>query len=182
MNPKDRQKMCNQCDGRIPLDAGVCPYCASEQVILQTADEDAQFHRQQSLQESLTALYSPPYSAKTPGYMHSDLKQGSSFMKQADSFKDVAPEKRFHSSAPLGIPSIPPEMQEEQQMTEEKTSFWPILFLSIGANLLMLGLLQLFFSDKGYLRLEWDSSYWFVYCLAALPLVFLGYKKASQLK
>ncbi len=103
-------------------------------------------------------------------------------MKHTDQFKDVIPEKRFHSSTPLGVPSIPPEMQEEQQFADDKTSFWPILFLSIGANLLMLGLLQLFFSDQGFLRLEWDSSYWFVYCLAALPLVFLGYKKATQLK
>lgn len=174
--------MCSQCDGRIPLEADLCPYCASQQVVLQVAEEDAQFYRQQSLQDSLTALYSPPYSAKNSGYMQSDVKKGSSFMKQADSFRDVIPEKRFHSSAPLGVPSIPPEMQEEQQMAEEKTSFWPILFLSIGANLGMLGLLQLFFSDKGFLRLEWDSSYWFVYCLAALPLVFLGYKKANQLK
>ncbi len=182
MNPKDRQKMCSQCDGRIPFDAGVCPYCTSKQVILETADEDAHFYRQQSIQESLTTPYSPPYSVKKPGYMPPDLKQGSSFMKQADSFKDVIPEKRFRPSAPLGSPSIPPEMQEGQQVAEEKTSFWPIFLLSIGANLLMLGLLQVFFSDKGYLRLEWDSSYWFVYCLSAVPFVFFGYKKASQLK
>jgi hypothetical protein len=46
----------------------------------------------------------------------------------------------------------------------------------------MLGLLQLFFSDSGKLKLEWDSSYWFVYCLAAAPLVLLGFKKANQLR
>lgn len=181
MQSKDRQKMCPQCDGRIPLEAELCPYCATEQAA-QPSEEDAQFYRQQSLQDSLTALHSPLYSAKNSGYMHSDVKQGSTFMKQTDSFKGVIPEKRFHSSAPLGIPSIPPQMQEEQQLAEEKTSFWPILFLAVGANLLVLGLLQLFFSDNGLLRLEWDSTYWFVYCLAALPLVFLGYKKASLLK
>ena len=174
--------MCSHCDGRIPLDAPVCPYCASEQVALQASDEDAQFYRQQSLQESLTAPYSPPYSAKDPGYMHADLKQGSSFMKQAESYRDLLSEKKFASTNALGVPTIPPEMQQEQIMAEEKTSFWPILLLSIGANLLMLGILQLFFSNQGFLRLEWDSSYWFIYCLIALPLVVFGYKKASQLR
>lgn len=181
MHSKDRQKMCPQCDGRIPLEAEQCPYCASVQTV-QAAEEDAQFYREQSLQESLTKLHSPPYPAKNAAPMYSDMKQGSTFMKQTDSFKGVMPEKRFHSSAPLGIPTIPPQMQEEQQSVDEKTSFWPIFFLSIGGNLLVLGLLQLFFSEKGFLRLEWDSSYWFVYCLAALPLVVLGYKKANQLK
>lgn len=181
MNSKDRQKMCCQCDGRIPLEADVCPYCASGQTV-QLAEEDQQFMRQQSLQDSLTNLYSQPYSAKHSGHIKTDPKQGPPFMKTTDSFKDVIPEKRFHSSAPLGIPSIPPEMQQEQEIADEKTSFWPILLLCVGSNLLMLGLLQLFFSDKGFLRLEWDSSYWYIYCLAALPLVVLGYKKANQLK
>ncbi len=174
--------MCSHCDGRIPLEAPVCPYCAAEQVVIPTPEGDTQFYRQQSLQDSLTAPYSPPYySAKDPGYMHADLKQGSPFMKQAESYRDILAEKRFSSTHALGVPTIPPEMQQEQLVAEEKTSFWPILFLSIGANLLVLGVLQLFFSDHGLLRLEWDSSYWFVYCLIALPLLVFGYKRLSLL-
>ena len=92
-------------------------------------------------------------------------------------------EKRFNStSSPLGAPTIPFESTVDPNVDQGKNSFWPILLLSIGTNLLTLGLLQLFFSDNGFLRLEWDSSYWFVYCLAALPLFFFGFKKANVLK
>jgi hypothetical protein len=163
MNLKDRQKICRQCDGRIPLEAHHCPYCSTEQSGMVSMEEDSQFYRQQSLQNSLTSLYSPPYSVKHSTYTHSGKTEDSSFMKQTDQFKDVAPDKRFQSS-------------------EEQTSFWPILFLSMGANLLLLGFLQLFFSENGFLRLEWETNNWFIYCLLALPLIGFGYKKAKELK
>lgn len=181
MQSKDRQKICNQCDGRIPIEASICPYCTAEQVIASPAEDEGQFYRNQSLQDSLTAPYSPLYSTKHSAYNLSDPNKSSPFSKQADPFKEVSAEKKFTPATPLGIPTIPQEMQQEQ-IAEEKTSFWPILCLSMGANLLVLGLLQLFFSERGFLRLEWNSTYWFAYCLAALPLVFLGYKKANQLK
>lgn len=92
-------------------------------------------------------------------------------------------EKRYNpSSIALGVPTIPQNSAEEQAVDEGRSSFWPILLLSIGSNLLTIGLLQLLFSDRGFLRLEWDSSYWFVYCLGALPLFYFGFKKANTLK
>ena len=90
-------------------------------------------------------------------------------------------EKRFQQTTPSGIPNIHLDHSTEQQAAEGKSGFWPLLLLSIGANLLVIGLLQLFFSDGGLLTLEWDSSYWFVYCLGALPLCYFGYKKAKNL-
>ena len=92
-------------------------------------------------------------------------------------------EKRFNNSGiSLGAPTIPADTAIEQSSDEGRSSFWPILLLSIGGNLLTIGLLQLFFSDNGFLKLEWDSSYWFVYCLAAAPLFYFGFKKANTLK
>lgn len=132
-------------------------------------------------QDNLTSLYPPPYSAKNLNPIHSEDKKEAYSMKQPNGFKDAFSEKRFSSNAPLGVPSIPVASQEDAPI-DDKSSFWPILFLTIGSNLLMLGLLQLFFSDNGFLKLEWDSSYWFVYCLCAAPLVFLGFKKINQMK
>lgn len=166
MHPKDRQKMCLNCDGRIPFEAVECPYCAAKQG--SEASSAKQSHHD-SIQESLTALYAHQYMGK------SDEKKQSH-----EPVKDPMVEKRFNPTAPhLGIPSIALETQEEQPVDEAKSSFWPLLLLSLGGNLLTVGLLQLFFSDNGFLRLEWDSSYWFLYCLAALPLFFLGFKKAK---
>lgn len=185
MHPKDRQKMCTNCDGRIPRDADVCPYCAAEQsqsvaASLSTPSE----LNHQSLQDSLTSLYSPPYSAKSSGHIQPapPFKEVPSLNKPEPP-KDSMAEKRFNnSSAALGVPTIPVDSAEEQATDGAKSSFWPILLLSIGANLLTLGLLQLFFSDNGFLHLEWDSSRWFLYCLAALPLFFFGFKKANAMK
>ncbi len=159
---QDRQKMCASCDGRIPLEADVCPYCASEQQIKSN---------HQQLQDSLTALYQSPHAAKQ------------SLDKKLEPLKEIMTEKRFNNaSASLGIPTIPVESAQETEQDQGRSSFFPILLLSIGGNLLTIGLLQLFFSDNGFLRLEWNSSYWFVYCLAALPLFFFGFKKVNALK
>jgi len=160
---KDRQKMCTHCDGRIPFDAEVCPYCTAN---VPAAASSAKELHHQSLQNSLTSLYTPPYAKN-----------------KTEPLKEPMVEKRFNPAAPsLGAPTIPVEQSEESNAAQANSGFWPVLLLSIGANLLTLGLLQLFFSDQGFLRLEWDSSYWFVYCLAALPLFFFGFKKANLLK
>jgi len=184
MQTKDRQKMCGNCDGRIPFDADTCPYCASEQSAAPQSAGSAKELHHQSLQDSLTSLYTPPYAGKSPGFMSptGEKKEVPNF-SNPQPLKEPMAEKRFSSAGvSLGVPTIPVDAAEEHQVDEGRSSFWPILLLSFGANLLMVGLLQLFFSDNGFLRLEWDSSYWFVYCLAALPLFFLGFKKVNALK
>ncbi len=160
MRPKDRQKMCTNCDGRIAIEAVVCPYCGAE----------TQMHN--AIQESLTALYPPPYSSK-----------GTGIPENIQPPREAMQEKRFNqANISLGAPTIPADVGEQQRTQEEQSSFWPVLMLSIGANLLVIGLLQLFFSDEGFLRLEWSSHYWYIYCLAALPLFYLGMKKANALQ
>ncbi len=156
--------MCVSCEGRIPFDADVCPYCSLQQTALNAQKETP--HR--SLQDSLASLYPPPYMGKGTSNTTKPLQ-------------DPMTEKRFNPpSMALGAPTVPVQT-EEPQADEGKSSFLPILLLSLSAQLLMLGLLQLLFCDQGFLRLEWDSSYWFVYCLAGLPLLFFGFKKLKDL-
>lgn len=182
MYSKDRQKMCSSCDGRIPLEATVCPYCASGQksTLTPISGNTKELHHQ-SLQDSLTSLYSPPYAGKNSGFMNNEKKEVPNSGKP-EPLSDPMAEKKFtNSSVAMGVPTIPVDSSEDHQIEGGRSSFWPILLLSIGGNLLTLGLLQLFFSDGGFLRLEWDSSYWFAYCLAALPLFFFGFKKVNSL-
>lgn len=165
--------MCSNCDGRIPVEAENCPYCAVD------LKEAAVKTSHQSIQDSLTALYTPPYAKNSS--LPRQQQQTFSF-QSLQTPKDPMVEKRFNSSSPsLGAPMIPTDTNADANAQESRNGFWPILFLSIAANLLMLGLLQLFFSDNGFLRLEWDSSYWYVYCLAALPLFYFGFKKINTL-
>ncbi len=185
MLPKDRQKMCTSCDGRIPVDAEVCPYCAADTKPARAPTSGAKELHHQSLQESLTSLYTPLYGKNSPVFSQGAEKREMPSFNKAEPLKEPMVEKRFipHSASPsLGAPTIPASSVADPSADQEKNGFWPILLLSIGTNLLTLGLLQLFFSDNGFLRLEWDSSYWFIYCLAALPLFFLGFKKANLLK
>jgi hypothetical protein len=128
--------MCPHCEGRIPLNAEVCPYCQFE-----------------------ASIPSNPKNLEPP-----------------------MAERRFTPATPLGIPTIPTQAPSEKVASESKSSFLPILLLSLGGNLMVIGLLQLLFSDEGFLRLEWKSHYWFAYCLGALPLLFLGLKRATLLK
>lgn len=184
MHPKDRQKMCTSCDGRIPFDAEICPYCAADLSGASAQAGSAKELHHQSLQDSLTSLYTPPYAGKSAGFMSppGEKKEVLNTPKP-EPLKEPMAEKRFNNpTAALGVPTIPMDSSEEQHADEGRSSFWPILLLSVGANLLTVGLLQLFFSDNGFLRLEWDSSYWFVYCLGALPLFFFGFKKANMMK
>jgi hypothetical protein len=68
---------------------------------------------------------------------------------------------------------------EKTEVSETK-SFWPLLSLVVGGNLLTLGILQFFFSDHGIVRLEINGSYWFLMLLAALPLFYFGLKSSSE--
>ncbi|HEY2811594.1 MAG TPA: hypothetical protein VGJ00_09435 [Rhabdochlamydiaceae bacterium] len=166
MKLNDRQKMCTTCDGRIPLDANLCPYCAAEQ-----GTSGQVYLQHKSIQESLTSLYPPPYASKL----------GKEQTSKNPTPQEPMSEKRFqHAPSAISAQSISLDQTEQENSAEDKSSFWPLLLLSIGANLLVLGLLQLFFSDNGLLTLQWNSQYWFLYCLAALPLLFLGFKKIQS--
>lgn len=177
MKPNERQKICPGCDGRIPIESNECPYCAAdltEEATSAASASQGPLFKNQSLQASLASLYTPPYSAKTPQFSVSP-EQPSSLKKPAEAYKEVS------SSPRMGDPAVGINTVEEEQQ-EAQSHFWPLLILSAGSLLLIVGLLQLFFSDNGKLRLEWDSSYWFIYCLGALPFLFFGFKRVNQIK
>ncbi len=156
MKPVDRQKICSNCDGRIPINAKECIYCGAE------LSEEVQppLFKQQTLQESLTSLYSPPYSSRNQTLFQSE-------------------EQTSSRSSPPPPPQPTAAAIEEESESDLKSSFLPIFLLVVGSNLFTIGLLQFFFSSNGLLALEWDASFWFLYCLTALPLCYFGYKKAQ---
>ncbi|HSW86519.1 MAG TPA: hypothetical protein VLG49_03350 [Rhabdochlamydiaceae bacterium] len=173
MNPADRKKMCTSCDGMIPIDAETCLYCTADQAqTIESAPHQAPLFKHQSLQDSLTSLYTPPYSSK--GHMASYEESNGSQRSRRETMN--------LSSPSIAIPVAESESVDEEKDQAQGGTFWAVFMLSLGALLLNLGLLQLFFSDHGVLRLEWNSSYWFLYCLIALPLFYFGLKKANTFK
>ncbi len=151
MKPVDRQKMCPNCDGRVAYDATQCPYCfATLQV--EGAAQGTLF-KHQSLQDSLTNPYTPPYGVQTT----EPALEKKSTVKASDSTAIIGKEE-----------------------ASDNKNFWPILFLSLAGNLFTLGVLQFFFSDQGIVKLEMNGTYWFLFILLSLPLFYFGFKQTKE--
>jgi len=175
MKPVDRQKICSHCDGRIAVEAEHCPYCGTISAPPVEMAAPTPLFDHQSIQDSLTALYTPPYSNQSSSIMKSDKEKNKPkqvFKESHENQLNASLGKFNYSQGSINVDS--------EEKVEEKSSFGPLLFLLLGGNLLIIGLLQFFFSEGGILRLEWDSKYWFIYCLLAIPAIYFGFKKASQ--
>ena len=68
---------------------------------------------------------------------------------------------------------------EKAAVEGSKNFFSPIALFTVGVQMVLLGLLMLFFSHKGIVTIKWDATYWFLYCLAGAPLLYFGYKNLS---
>lgn len=167
MKSVDRQKMCVNCDGRVPFEAIICPYCSAD--LSRTPEVELRqdpLTRNQAIQDSLTSLYTPPYKGK-----------------RVEAPKIAAKEPRMtppgHQQGGTAHTSGSLQNNEEQEKVGKDILF-SILSLSLGSMLFIVGLLQIFLSDGGVLRLEWDTHHRFIYALASLPLLYFGYRKAEQ--
>lgn len=176
MKTNERQKMCPTCEGRISLEAEICPFCAQEQVSEKGNNSfQTPLFQNQSLQDSLTSLYTPPYSGKRPVFSQEPKKE-TPIYKESAMYKNVTDEK-FQDP----LKAISAATANEIETQEGESSLWPTVLMVAASNFLVLGLLQLFFSENGLLKLEWDGSYWFIYCLMAFPLFYLGIQKMKKL-
>jgi hypothetical protein len=159
MHTQKQEKICLGCEGTINALATFCPYCGSDASQDDSSFEDHTSGSSKSLQDmsNLSSLYKPPYTPNQKGF-------------GVPSYQ----EQSLASYEELETPSY--ETQEPEASEKVEVGLWPLLFLSMGAHLLTLGLILFFFSDRGRLVLEWNSYYWFVYCLLATPLLMFGWK------
>lgn len=168
MKPVDRQKMCLNCDGRVPFESIACPYCSTD--LSRAPEVSFSVHKgefvskHQAIQDTLTASYAPPYRGK-----------------KGESTIEVKKERMTmpaHHGGMAAAPGSVPKVAEEEKTG--KNILASILALSLGSLLFMIGILQVFFSSHGVLRLEWDAKHWFIYLLASLPILYYGYLKAEE--
>ncbi len=164
MKSMEKQKLCPNCEGRIPIEMEICPYCAYELTNSVTKPQSPLFQKQ-SLEESLASLYKPPYQGRTTAQ---------ETMEKPKSLTSKGVEASLYGSSPAGE-------EEEAQATPKKSSLWPTLLLLVGTNLLLLGILQLLFGENGVVHLQWETGNWFFYCLASIPLFYFGWKKLQEL-
>ena len=93
----------------------------------------------------------------------------------------VAMAPTYKTTAPLheeekALPPLSSEAPAAVQTKEESSSFVAMFFLLPGLVFFLFSLLLAFFSSDGTLVLKWNSSIWYVYSIAALPLVYFGYR------
>jgi hypothetical protein len=55
-----------------------------------------------------------------------------------------------------------------------------IALLLTGSVFFMFALALAFFSHNGVLTLQWESAYWYVYGLVAIPMVFFGWRALGK--
>lgn len=177
MKSTEKQKMCIHCEGRIPIEAEICEYCASYQTDANVKNSfQAPLFQNQTLEDSLTSLYTPPYQGKKPNFSQSPAKEEPMFSAhpQTPMYKDVAgqaPRNPFEGAT----------VNTTEEESQQKNSLWPTLFLTTGIFAFVVGLMQCLFSKNGTLHLEWDTNYWFLYCLLGAPLLYFGIKKLREL-
>ncbi|MGR3973947.1 MAG: hypothetical protein QRY72_05225 [Candidatus Rhabdochlamydia sp.] len=63
MKPIERQKMCPNCDGRIPYETHQCPYCFAH-LQLELNEAKSETKSPPTPLDPLSALYNPPYLSK----------------------------------------------------------------------------------------------------------------------
>jgi predicted RNA-binding Zn-ribbon protein involved in translation (DUF1610 family) len=177
---KRQQKTCWSCEGNVSPEALFCPYCGSDvqirsaisshHTLVENPTRDASLLSEGTQDRTnLASLYKPPYSPNQRGFGVPNFQE------------EVSPSDDFYYANSAHQTIYSPEAKEELRPQEEvvqrtEAGLWPLLFLSVGANLLTIGLLLFFFSDRGKLVLEWNSYYWFVYCILATPLLMFGWK------
>jgi len=172
MTTTEKEKMCVSCEGRIPFDSEVCPYCAVKQSGSSQNSFQAPIFENQSLEDSLTSLYTPPYQGKRPQFGQQSQTQPEQSYEEPSMYKEVTEKPEMNPL--LGA------IVEDEEMPP-KSSLIPTTLLFAGANITLIGLMQLFFSKNGVLRLEWNANYWFFFCLIGIPLLYFGFKKVKTL-
>lgn len=144
MKPKKRQKLCHHCDAEVDLDVIVCPFCAAD---LREEKPEQQRSSAASTVKQLHTGEPQPLYPPAPTYSIRGLPE-------------EAPAQEMAISAP----------EEEIQ----KTPLTAIVLFTLGAQLLILALMMLFFGDGGMLLLKWNAKWWPLYLVGAAPLLFFG--------
>lgn len=98
-------------------------------------------------------------------------------MKNLDTQQSLYPSQYTQRTVKQEEEAVQPAIQAEE---EPKGSYTPVILLTLGAQLLILGLFMLLFSSQGSLTLKWDARFWYFYVLAAIPLFIFGFKSLNK--
>ncbi|NGX55921.1 MAG: hypothetical protein K1060chlam5_00155 [Candidatus Anoxychlamydiales bacterium] len=180
MNNKELTKLCPNCDGCVALEVTICPYCGSSIFKVndnKTSTSGENDVKSLSAKETLDSLYPPPYS---PRSFDAPIEREPPIEKKEEKNINNFIEKP-KSEEILKQTEEKQEGEEEEYEEDYKSVLLPTILFFLGVNVLIFSIILIAFSRNGALSLEFSSKYWFVYSLFAVPLVFFGYRKLSDL-
>lgn len=112
--------------------------------------------------------------------------------QQVPSYNPAGTLKNLNTQQSLYPTQSPPKARQEETREEElsmppieeedsKNIVVPTILMTLGAQLLLFGLLMLMFASKGAIILKWDARLWYFYVLASIPFLIFGYKSVNKL-
>lgn len=151
MNKPVKTKLCWNCEGNVSRSLENCPYCA---VYLNPDSED--------LKEDIQAPYAFQKRKEENEIPKAPYQVSSNEVQEEDA--DTIKEDIL----------LPPQ-------TLFQSIFAPLLFLTTGLISLFFALILVLFSENGTLTLQWNADFWYVYAIAAFPLLFLGWRYLGRI-
>lgn len=172
MSSAHKQKICWNCEAEVSRDASYCPFCGSD--LLSTQEKPSQSHEDpnqilenRGFEESLADLYKPPYALRSPSTNSGSYS--SQLNRESEAKKPRISEFTRHEDE-----ALPEEFEEEPLVRKKLGGGWSLILLSLGSQLFLLGIMMVLFSQEGKLTLEWNSEYWFLYCLLGVAPIYFG--------
>ncbi|MBA3815778.1 MAG: hypothetical protein H0X29_04515 [Parachlamydiaceae bacterium] len=147
-----KKKLCWNCEGNVSLADETCPYCGVS-VIPASLDGPSHSH-------------SPPYQ-----------------MGEVQESAIPLPPYNSGQKNELASEGIEEEVKGEQDLSvnEFKNILLSLLLLLAGSMFFLFGLTLVLFSHNGVFTLQWDGSFWFIYSLLSIPLLFFGWRALLKL-
>lgn len=105
----------------------------------------------------------------------------STSMKNLNTQQSLYPSHYAQEEEPEAAMQEPKLAEVHTDEDEPKSIVGPTIMATLGAQLLLLSLLMLFFANDGVMTLKWDARFWFFYFVAAVPLLIFGYRGIEKL-
>lgn len=145
----------------MPTTAEVCPYCGVSVV--------------PATLENVSASFSPSY--RMGGEPQDNGIPRSLYATHTEAEQTEQEEVLMAGDeAVQAIDENQPAIDQFQRM------FFATILLLSGSVFFLFGVILWLFSEDGMLTLRWDSTFWFIYAVLALPLLFFGWRYLSQIE
>jgi hypothetical protein len=157
---KVKKKLCWNCEGNAPYEAENCPYCGVYLSPMSLGN-----------QEGKQNLFAPPYKMSES---KEDQEVPASPFVAKEAEKEAEEEAKAESNS----------SEEQPKAIDDgmKKILVSLILLLAGSVFLLFSIVLLLFSQEGVLTLHWDSGIWFIYLIAGLPMLFIGWRYLQNLR